>query len=245
MFVQDGARHSYPRPQRRRGWGRILVLAAALVLASGRLAYGSGPQASERVVVASGDTVWSIATAHYRGDPRPHVEAIFQANRLPAGGPRDAGGSAAPRAQGRARSGRPRGAARHRLREPGARSPRRQPHFSGRDRGGGRAGARPSRSCARRLAVGVGGPAPPAGFPPTHCPGRAGRHRRELWRPCPRAGGYVEVRNSLIGHRSLRVAEPSSVWWSTPSDERRKYRRAFDAIPANRAKKKARQKAYY
>jgi len=41
------------------------------------------------------------------------------------------------------------------------------------------------------------------------------------------------------------VAEPSSVWWSTPSDERRKYRRAFDAIPANRAKKKARQKAYY
>jgi len=83
MFVQDGARHSYPRPQRRRGWGRILVLAAALVLATGRLAYGSGPQASERVVVASGDTVWSIAAAHYRGDPRPHVEAILQANRLP------------------------------------------------------------------------------------------------------------------------------------------------------------------
>src|SRR5438132_5113734 len=82
MFVQDGARHSYPRPQRRRGWGRILVLAAALVLATGRLAYGSGPQASERVVVASGDTVWSIAAAHYRGDPRPHVESILQVNHL-------------------------------------------------------------------------------------------------------------------------------------------------------------------
>jgi LysM repeat protein len=82
MFVQDGARHSYPRPQRRRGWGRIVVLAAALVLATGRLAYGSGPQASDRVVVAPGDTVWSIASAHYRGDPRPHVEAILQANRL-------------------------------------------------------------------------------------------------------------------------------------------------------------------
>ena len=82
MFVQDGARHGYPRPQRRRGWGRILVLAAALVLATGRLAYGSGPQASDRVVVAPGDTVWSIVAAHYRGDPRAHVDAILQANRL-------------------------------------------------------------------------------------------------------------------------------------------------------------------
>ncbi len=82
MFVQDGARHAYPRPQRRRGWGRVLVLAAALVLATGRFAYGSGPQASDRVVVAPGDTVWSIAVAHYQGDPRPHVEAILLANGL-------------------------------------------------------------------------------------------------------------------------------------------------------------------
>jgi LysM repeat protein len=82
MFVQDGARNLYPRPQRRRGWGRILVLAAALLLVSGRLAYGSAPVASDRVVVAPGDTVWSIAAAHYPGDPRPHVEAILQANRL-------------------------------------------------------------------------------------------------------------------------------------------------------------------
>ena len=82
MFVQDGARHAYPRPQRRRGRGRILVLAAALLLATGRLAYGSGPPASDRVVVAPGDTIWSIAAAHYQGDPRPHVEAILQANRL-------------------------------------------------------------------------------------------------------------------------------------------------------------------
>ena len=82
MFVQNGARHAYPRPQRRRGWGRIIFLAAALVLATGRLAYGSGPLASDRVVVAPGDTVWSIAAAHYGGDPRRHVEAILQANRL-------------------------------------------------------------------------------------------------------------------------------------------------------------------
>jgi nucleoid-associated protein YgaU len=82
MFGQDGVQHRYPRPQRRRGWGRIIVLAAALVLATGRLAYGSGPPAGDRVVVAPGDTVWSIAAAHYRGDPRPHVQAILEANRL-------------------------------------------------------------------------------------------------------------------------------------------------------------------
>jgi LysM repeat protein len=84
MFVQDEARHKYPRPQRRRGWGRILVLTAALLLVTGRLAYGSGPAHSDTVVVAPGDTVWSIASAHYGGDPRPHVEAILAANRLTA-----------------------------------------------------------------------------------------------------------------------------------------------------------------
>jgi LysM repeat protein len=82
MFVQQRARHAYPRPQRRRGWGRILVLTAALLLVTGRLAYGSGPARSDTVVVAPGDTVWSIASAHYAGDPRPHVEAILAANRL-------------------------------------------------------------------------------------------------------------------------------------------------------------------
>ena len=66
MFGQDGVRNRYPRPHRRRGWGRIVVLAAALVLATGRLAYGSGPPASDRVVVAPGDTVWSIAAARLR-----------------------------------------------------------------------------------------------------------------------------------------------------------------------------------
>ncbi len=82
MFVQDGVRNAFPRPQRPRGWGRILVVAALLLLATGRLAYGSGPAVSDRVVVEPGDTVWSIAAAHYKGDPRPHVEAILQANRL-------------------------------------------------------------------------------------------------------------------------------------------------------------------
>jgi len=82
MFVQDGRRNYYARPQRRRGWGRVMVLAAALVLATARLAYGSGPVPGDRVVVAPGDTVWSIAAAHYQGDPRPHVAAILEANRM-------------------------------------------------------------------------------------------------------------------------------------------------------------------
>ncbi len=82
MFVQDGIQNAYPRPRRRRGWGRVLVLAAVLVVATGRLAYGSGPATTESVVVTPGDTVWSIAASHYAGDPRPHVEAILQANHL-------------------------------------------------------------------------------------------------------------------------------------------------------------------
>ena len=82
MFVQDGIQNSYPRPRRRRGWGRVLVLAAVLVVATGRLAYGSAPAKPDSVVVTPGDTVWSIAATHYAGDPRPHIEAILQANHL-------------------------------------------------------------------------------------------------------------------------------------------------------------------
>ena len=48
-----------------------------------------------------------------------------------------------------------------------------------------------------------------------------------------------------MAYTVLHLAEPSKAWWSTPSDELRKYRNEYYAIPANRAKKKARQKAYY
>ena len=82
MFVQDGARNVFPRPRRRRGWGRIVLLAGVLILAGSRLAYGSGPQPAQPVVVAPGDTLWSIAASHYRGDPRPHVDAILALNHL-------------------------------------------------------------------------------------------------------------------------------------------------------------------
>jgi nucleoid-associated protein YgaU len=82
MFVQGGVQHAYPRPRRRRGWGRIVLVATGLALATARIAYGSGPVAVDRVVVGPGDTVWSIAASHYGGDPRPHVEAILAANQL-------------------------------------------------------------------------------------------------------------------------------------------------------------------
>jgi len=82
MFGQDGVRHAYPRSQGRRGWGRIVLLALVLMVASARFAYGSGPVAADRVVVAPGDTVWSIAASHFGGDPRPHVDEIMARNHL-------------------------------------------------------------------------------------------------------------------------------------------------------------------
>lgn len=83
MFVIDAAPKGYLAvPPRRRGWGRVVVLAAALVLASARLAYGSEPVRLQTVVVAPGDSLWSIAQAHYAGDPRPRVEQILRLNHL-------------------------------------------------------------------------------------------------------------------------------------------------------------------
>jgi LysM repeat protein len=82
MFGQDAVQKSYPLPQRRRGWGRILLLTFALVILSAKLAYGSGPVAVDRVVVAPGDSVWSIAASRFRDDPRRHVADIMAANHL-------------------------------------------------------------------------------------------------------------------------------------------------------------------
>jgi len=60
----------------------MVLLVGALLIATARLAYGSGPVAYDRVIVAPGDTIWSIAVSHYAGDPRPHIEAIMDANHL-------------------------------------------------------------------------------------------------------------------------------------------------------------------
>lgn len=83
MFATDLASKDYLGVgPGRRGWGRILGLAAILMLVTARLAYGSEPVATRQVVVAPGDTLWSIAQAHYAGDPRPHVEEILSLNHL-------------------------------------------------------------------------------------------------------------------------------------------------------------------
>src|SRR5579864_1310051 len=84
MFVTpDIASKEYLRVRpRRRGWGRVLGLAAILMVVTARLAYGSEPAATGLVVVAPGDTLWSIAQAHYAGDPRPHVEEILSLNHM-------------------------------------------------------------------------------------------------------------------------------------------------------------------
>jgi hypothetical protein len=83
MFVMDAAPKPFLRTQnRRRGWGRVVILAAGLLLVSARLAYGDEPVQVQTIVVAPGDSVWSIAQAHYAGDPRPRVDQIIRLNHL-------------------------------------------------------------------------------------------------------------------------------------------------------------------
>lgn len=84
MFGQGQVvlRYARPRPRRRGGYGRVLLLTLALLLASVRLAYGSGGGHQDHVVVAPGDSLWTIAQTHYQGDPRTHIDAIMAANGL-------------------------------------------------------------------------------------------------------------------------------------------------------------------
>ena len=81
----------YRRPQQRwaaerrvaRGLLAALVVAVALLVLLGTVAYGGtsggGP---ERVTVRQGDTLWSIAAAHYAGDTRAGVWKIEHRNRI-------------------------------------------------------------------------------------------------------------------------------------------------------------------
>lgn len=83
MFVGDVASKTYLRPvRRRRGWGRVLLLVAGLLVISAQLAYGSSTARYDRVVVAPGDTLWGIAAEHYGGDPRSRVDQIIRVNHL-------------------------------------------------------------------------------------------------------------------------------------------------------------------
>jgi hypothetical protein len=66
--------------------GRWLLVAALIVLASlalARVALGGTAPASVTVVVQPGDSLWSIAAAHYPGaDTRERVDAIERLNGL-------------------------------------------------------------------------------------------------------------------------------------------------------------------
>jgi len=56
-----------------------LVLALAVAVAA-RTSDSAGPE--QRYVVKRYDTLWSIATSHYAGDPREAVWEIQERNRL-------------------------------------------------------------------------------------------------------------------------------------------------------------------
>jgi nucleoid-associated protein YgaU len=59
----------------------LIALALALVVAvSARTSDSAGPE--ERYVVKRYDTLWSISSSHYAGDPREAVWRIEQRNRL-------------------------------------------------------------------------------------------------------------------------------------------------------------------
>jgi LysM repeat protein len=62
---------------------RIVVLVLAAALAVGffaRPSGGAGPES--RYVVKASDTLWSIAVAHYAGDPREGVWKLERRNHL-------------------------------------------------------------------------------------------------------------------------------------------------------------------
>ena len=79
------------RPRRRR-WQRNprLVVAGVLTAAAGLVALGSDVYGGfdvgqpQHVKVHAGDTLWTIASAHYQsGDVRQHIDDIISLNHLP------------------------------------------------------------------------------------------------------------------------------------------------------------------
>ena len=67
-------------------FGRILILisvALVLWLAFARGSNSAGPV--QHVTVRAGDTLWTLASAHYSGDPREGVYKIQQLNHLGSG----------------------------------------------------------------------------------------------------------------------------------------------------------------
>lgn len=64
-------------------FGKLLILLCVAALAVGYLARGSsGAGPRQTYVVRAGDTLWTIATHNYAGDPRQGVWLIQQRNHL-------------------------------------------------------------------------------------------------------------------------------------------------------------------
>jgi len=64
-------------------FGRILIVIAFALAFWLAFAHGSsGAGHRQTVVVHNGDTLWSIAAAHYAGDPREGVWKLEQRNHL-------------------------------------------------------------------------------------------------------------------------------------------------------------------
>jgi hypothetical protein len=60
----------------------LLLIAAVFALAvAAHRSSGAGPE--HRYLVKPGDSLWSIATAHYSADPREGIWKIEQRNGLP------------------------------------------------------------------------------------------------------------------------------------------------------------------
>jgi LysM repeat protein len=58
----------------------LLLLGSLVVAIAARQSSGAGHQ--QTVIVRPGDTLWSIASAHYAGDPREGVWKIQHRNHL-------------------------------------------------------------------------------------------------------------------------------------------------------------------
>lgn len=64
-------------------FARVLIVVAIALVGWAVLARDSGAGGPERVVVVrAGDTLWSLAEAHYAGDPRDGVWELQRRNGL-------------------------------------------------------------------------------------------------------------------------------------------------------------------